>query len=95
MRSLPSGSWVCPAQNMSLGVGMSLKTSVFGSHSTERKLFASKFFWLFPEPATSSTLPVCSSAAWIVLIRCSEGMSRKSQWPLAALYSGWLILYSW
>ncbi len=80
---------------MSLGVGMFLKALVSGSQSTDRKLFASKFFWLLPEPATSSTFPVCSSAAWIVLIRKSEGTSRKSQWPLAALYSGWSILYAW
>lgn len=85
MSSLPSGSWVWPEQNMSLGVGMFVNLLVPGSHSTDRKLLASKFSRLLPEPATSSTLPVCSSAAWIVLIRYVEGMSRKSQWPFAAL----------
>lgn len=80
---------------MSLGVGMFLNVLAPGSHSTDRKLFASKFFWLLPEPATSSTLPVCSRAAWIVLIRNSDGTSRKSQCPLAALYSGLLIVYAW
>lgn len=79
IRSLPSGSWVCPAQNMSLGVGIFLNSLVLGSHSTDSNFFASKFFWLLPDPATSSTLPVCSSAAWMELMRYSAGTSRKSQ----------------
>ncbi len=71
---------------------MFLKVFFTGSHRTVRNDFAAKFLALFPDPATSSTLPVCSSAAWIVLIRYSGGTSTTSQWPFAALYSGWLIL---
>ncbi len=70
---------------------MFLKVLRTGSHRTVRKLLALKFFASLPEPATSSTLPVCSRAAWIVLIRNFSGMSTICQWPFAALYSGWLI----
>lgn len=83
-----------PEQNRSLGVGMFLKVLSTGSHKTVRKLFESKFLALLPEPATSRTFPVLSSAAWIVLIRYFSGMSTNCQWPFSALYSGWLISYS-
>lgn len=90
--SLPSASWVWPVQNRSLGVGIFLKVFLSGSHSTVSNFFASKFLALLPDPATSRTLPVCSSAAWIVLSRNSLGTATVSQWPLSALYPGWLIL---
>lgn len=66
-----------------------------GSHSRVSNLLASKFSCLLPDPATSSTFPVCSSAAWMVSCRYSSGNSTMSQCPFSALYDDRLIAYSW
>ena len=56
--TLPSGRKVWPPQNMSLGVWISLNVSFAGLHTIDSKRPALKLPWLFPEPATISTLPV-------------------------------------
>lgn len=95
MSRLPLASCVWPVQNRSLGVGIFLIVPFTGSHSRVSNFFASKLSWLFPDPATSRILPVCSRAAWIVFCRYSLGNSTMSHLPFSALYSGLLILYSW
>lgn len=74
---------------------MFVKVFFSGSHRTVRNDLALKFAALLPEPATSSTFPVCSRAAWMVLMRYLSGTLTTSQWPFAALYSGLLISYWW
>lgn len=70
-----------PEQKKSTGVGIFLKVFAAGSHRMVSKVPASKFFWLLPEPAISSTLPVCSRAAWMALIRYRSGTSTSAQEP--------------
>lgn len=85
---LPLASCVCPVQNRSFGVGTFLMVFLTGSQIRVSYLFASKLSWLLPDPATSSTLPVRSSAAWMVFCRYFSGNSTISHLPFAALYSG-------
>lgn len=92
---LPLASWVWPVQNRSAGVGTFLMVPLTGSQIRVSNFFASKLSWLLPDPATSSTLPVRSSAAWIVFCRYFSGKSMISHLPFAALYSGLLIVYWW
>ncbi|CAM5672944.1 hypothetical protein SALBM135S_05708 [Streptomyces alboniger] len=84
-RRRPSGSWACPEQKKSSGVGIFLKVSFLGSHRMVSKEPASNFFCSLPEPATISTLPVCRRAAWMALVRNSSGMPTCFQEPYLAL----------
>lgn len=95
MRTEPFPSCVWPVQNRSFGVGTFLTVPRTGSQIRVSNLFASKLSWLLPEPATSSTFPVCRSTAWMVSWRYSLGNSTICQRPSAALYSGLLIAYWW
>lgn len=85
---LPLASCVCPVQNRSDGVGTFLMVPLTGSQIRVSYCLSSELSWLLPDPATISTLPVRSSAAWMVFCRYFSGNSMISHLPLAALYSG-------
>lgn len=68
-----------------------LKVSVAGSHRVLLKALPLNCFTLLPEPAISSTFPVCSRIAWMELSWYFSGSEASVQWPYFALYSGWLI----
>ena len=57
----PSGRNACPAQNASQGVDTELNVFDAGSHTLVLNVPASNVALSLPEPATSSTFPVCSS----------------------------------
>jgi hypothetical protein len=70
---------------MSLGVWIRLNSSVSGSHRIVLNLPASNCLRSLPDPATISTLPVRSSAAWSALTRMSSGTDSIDQCPARSL----------
>jgi len=50
---------------------------------------ALKLLTSLPDPAMTSSLPLCSRVAWTALTRTSGGRLRTLQWPYSALYDCW------
>lgn len=77
----PSCNWMCPEQNMSFGVGITLYVPATGSYTALVNVPASNCSSLFPEPAISSTLPLLRTTECIE--RTGFCVGSTSQRPFA------------